>query len=156
MKTLIVYYSRTGTTKNVAQRLSQEIGAESEEIIDLKKRGGFFGWLGAGGDAMRKKLAKIEALDKDPADYDLVVVGTPIWAGLMAPAARTYLAENRGKIKKIAFLATMGGSNLIKAWADMQTVCGQAPVATLAVPAKQVSGGEYITSLKDFAAKLYE
>lgn len=154
MKVLIVYYSRTGTTKKVAERLSQELGAECEEIIDHKKRAGFFGFLGAGLDALRKKVTKIDPPEKDPAGYDLVIVGTPIWAGLMAPAARTFLSDNRGKIKKIAFLATMGGAKLTKAWADMQTVCCLSPVATVAVSAKQMSSGEYITSLKDFAAKL--
>lgn len=154
MKTLIVYYSRTGTTKKVAQRLSQEVESESEEIIDHKKRAGLWGLIGAGFDAALKKKAKIDLLNQDPAGYDLVIVGTPIWAGLMAPAARTFLSDNRGKIKKIAFLATMGGSKLTRAWADMQTVYGAAPVATMAVSAKQMSDGEYITSLKDFAAKL--
>lgn len=156
MKTLIVYYSRTGTTKKVAQRLSQEIGAASEEIVDLKKRAGWWSFPGAGFDAILKRKTRIKPPEKNPADYELVIIGTPIWAGLMAPAARTYLTEQHDKIKKVAFLATMGGSGLTKAWPDMQAVCRQVPMATLAVSSKQMSDGEYLAALKGFAAKLNE
>ena len=156
MKILIAFYSRTGTTKKAAQRLSREIGAGCEEINDLKKRAGFGGFLSAGFDALRKKQTAIDQLDNDPADYDLIVIGTPIWAGMMTPAVRTYLADNRSKIKKVAFFATDGEADHEKTWADMREMCGQAPMATLALPSKSVVSGEYVTRLKDFAAKLHE
>lgn len=156
MKKLVVFYSRTGTTKKVAQRLSLEIGAECEEIYDRKKRAGLFGFLGAGFDAIRRKKTVIDPAEKDPADYDLVLVGTPIWAGAMTPAVRTYLADNRGKIKKAGFFATGGEIPKDEVWADMETVVGQAPLATWAAATNMVQSGKYVVRLKDFAAKLHE
>ena len=35
MKTLVVYYSRTGTTKKIAVELAEKIGAEIEEIREI-------------------------------------------------------------------------------------------------------------------------
>ncbi len=156
MKKLVVFYSRTGTTKKVAQRLSLEIGAECEEINDRKKRAGLFGFFSAGFDAIRRKKTVIDPAEKAPDDYDLVLVGTPIWAGAMTPAVRTYLADNRGKIKKIVFFATGGEIPKDQVWADMETVVGQAPLAAWAAVAKTVQSGEYVVRLKDFAAKLHE
>lgn len=38
MKTLIIYYTRTGNSKFAAETIAAELGADTEEIIDLKNR----------------------------------------------------------------------------------------------------------------------
>jgi len=38
LKSLVVYYSRTGNTRFVAEKIAKEIGADFEEIVDKKKR----------------------------------------------------------------------------------------------------------------------
>ena len=60
MKCLIVFYSRKGTTKKIAEIISDKIDCELEEIIDTKNRMGFIGWLKAGYDATREKLTIIK------------------------------------------------------------------------------------------------
>ena len=80
MKSLVVYYSRTGNTKFVAEEIAAEIGADIEEIVDLKSRAGTMGWLSAGRDATINRQTKIAETKRNPADYDLVVVGSPVWA----------------------------------------------------------------------------
>src|SRR3989338_8550287 len=102
MKALIVYYSRTGTTKKVAEELADRLKADKEEIIDKKNRKGPIGYMIAGKDAMRKKLTKINELKKNPENYDLLVIGTPIWAFTMVPAIRTFLIKIKNYNKKIA------------------------------------------------------
>ena len=37
MKTLVVYYSRTGNTKYVAEKIAENLGAEICEVVDKKK-----------------------------------------------------------------------------------------------------------------------
>ena len=44
MKCLVVYYTRTGKTKFVAEAIATQLGADLEEVVDLKKRGGAIGW----------------------------------------------------------------------------------------------------------------
>ena len=40
MKTLVACYSRTGTTKAVGMAIAKELGADFDEIVDLKRRSG--------------------------------------------------------------------------------------------------------------------
>ena len=94
MKCLVVYYTRTGKTRDVAETIAAELGADLEEIVDLKKREGKLGWLSGGRDAMQKKQTEIAPTAKASCDYDLVLLGTPIWAWAPTPALRTYVARN--------------------------------------------------------------
>ena len=80
MKVLVAYYSRTGNTKKAALAIAKEMNAKVDEIIDLKDRKmKIVGWLVSGRDASRGSLTDIKC-DQDPSNFDLVVVGTPVWA----------------------------------------------------------------------------
>jgi flavodoxin len=43
MKTLVVYYSRTGTTRKVAEAIAGILRCDIEEVVDTKKRSGILG-----------------------------------------------------------------------------------------------------------------
>lgn len=73
MKALIVYYSRTGTTKKVAGEISRLLKCDVEEIVDMKSRAGALGFVAAGKDAFLKKMTKIKGIKKNPGNYDLIV-----------------------------------------------------------------------------------
>jgi flavodoxin len=109
LKSLVVFYSRTGNARFVAQTIAAEIGADVEEVIDQKKRGGVLGFLGGGRDARSGKGTEIAPTVKSPLDYDLIVVGTPIWAGQPTPAIVTYLKKNNLAGKKVAVFFVQGG-----------------------------------------------
>ena len=109
MKSLVVYYSRTGNARFVAETIAAEIGADIEEVIDLKKRSGALGFLGGGFAARFGKRTKIAPSKKSPAGYDLVIVGTPVWAGRPSPAITTYLRNNDLSGKKVAVFFSRGG-----------------------------------------------
>jgi flavodoxin len=108
MRCLVVYYTRTGITKAVAETVAAELGADLEEIVDLKKREGKLGWLSGGRDAMQKKQTEIASTAKAPCDYDLIILGTPIWAWAPTPAFRTYVAKNGLGGRKVAVFYTYG------------------------------------------------
>ena len=110
MKALVVYYSRSGNTRFIAEKISQEIGGDIEEISDRKKRNGLSGFFLSGYDATRGRTTKITQGKKSPKDYDLVVVGTPMWNKRIAPAVRTYLKENSFSEKKVALFCSNLGS----------------------------------------------
>jgi hypothetical protein len=55
MKSLVVYYSRNGNSKFIAQKIAEKLGADTEEIIDKKNRRGWIGFLTAGRDATQGK-----------------------------------------------------------------------------------------------------
>ena len=114
MKILIVYYSRTGQTHRVAQDLAKHLSADSEELIDTTKRSGILGYLSGGRDAMKKSLTTLQPTSHNPADYDFVTIGLPVWGWNLTPAIRTYLAEHGPQIKKYAFFVTSGNTDAVK------------------------------------------
>ncbi len=66
MKSLVVYYTRTGNARFAAETIAAEIGADVEEVIDMKKRSGALGWLSGGKDARRGKETEIAPTKKVP------------------------------------------------------------------------------------------
>ncbi len=112
MKSLVVYYTRDGNTRFVAETIAAEIGADIEEVVDLKKRSGILGYLTGGRDAMQGKETKISPTIKSPVGYELIVVGSPIWAGRPAPAITTYLKKNDLSGKRVAIFFSQGGKKI--------------------------------------------
>ncbi|MDN5327522.1 MAG: hypothetical protein PWP03_160 [Candidatus Woesearchaeota archaeon] len=108
MKILVVCYSRTGKTRKIANKIAQSLNADFDEIIDQKPRRGFLGFLKAGYDATLGKTTEI-TFTRNPENYDLIILGTPVWNGRITPAVRTYLIKNKGKIKQCAIFATCVG-----------------------------------------------
>jgi flavodoxin len=155
MKTLVVFYSRTGTTKKVAEAIAEKTGADLEEIKDTVDRGGAMGYLRSGRDAMKKRLTNLEPVLKNPADYDLVVIGTPIWGWNVSAPVRTYLTEQKEKFlpeadKKVAFFCTMGGSGDKNAFSEMGKIIGKKPATTLALTTKEVVSGNISEKIDSF------
>lgn len=140
-KALVVFYSRTNTTKIVAYEIAKHLNSDIEEIVDLKSRIGFFGYINAGSDAFKRKKTKI-VFNKDLSKYSLVVVGTPVWAGNITPAIRTYLEINKGKIKNCAFFLTYG-SLQGKCFDEMQFISGKKPLATISMTNPEVRENNY-------------
>jgi flavodoxin len=154
MKTLIVFYSRTGTTKKLAEKIAEFLKADIEEIIDLKDRSGAVGWLASGRDAMKKKLTDIKKINNDISKFDLIIIGTPNWAGSVTPAIRTFLLKNKDNIKKIAFFCTMGGENPGKVFIQMQELINIRPLGILALNAKEVIKEMNVEKIKSFIKSL--
>jgi len=150
-KILVAWYSRTGVTRKVGQALASALGCDQEEILDRKDRSGPRGYMGAGKDATFKRLTEIEPVKKDPAQYDLVIIGTPVWAFTMSAATRTYLAVYRERIRSAAFFCTQGGSGGRRAFREMEAVCGKPPVAVLELRQDEVLNDRCAAALKKFA-----
>ena len=110
MKTLVVYYSRTGNTKFVAEEITAELGADIEEVVDLKKRGGKMGYLSASRDATTNRQTSIAETKRNPADYELIVIGTPVWFWSLSSAIRTYVAKHDLSGMNVALFFTFDGS----------------------------------------------
>lgn len=153
MKILTVYYSRTGTTKKVAETISGFLRCDLDEILDTKKRSGVLGWLRSGRDAGSKKLTTIKEIKKHPSVYDLIIIGTPVWNNTMSTPIRTYITQYREHFKELAFFCTQAGSKNA-AIKDMEILCGKKPVESLELRRKEVETEEYVEKVKQFVAKI--
>ena len=151
MKALTIFYSRTGTTKRVAEALSKALSCDVEEILDTKNRSGPLGYIASGRDAMRKRLTEIHPVKSDPSHYDIVLIGTPVWAGTMSTPVRTYISQNREHFKRIAFFCTYGGTGADRTLKTMKELCGKEEVASVAITTKETRSKEYEEKINQFA-----
>ena len=141
MKTLVVYYTRTGNSKFVAETIAAELGADIEEVTDLKKRQGRLAFLPAGRDAMRGKETEIAQTSRNPTDYDLIIIGQPVWAGSPTPAIRTYVNRNDLSGKNVALF--FSDSNVGQAFEKTKALMLNSTfVAELTMPAKALENKE--------------
>ncbi|MFC2162564.1 flavodoxin family protein [Candidatus Altiarchaeota archaeon] len=110
MKTLVVYYSRSGNTRLAAQEIITLLKADVEELRDEDERKGIIGWLKSGMQAFRKKKAQLKPLRNDPEGYEQIFIGSPVWAGNITPPVRSFLAEHDLAGKKVGLFVTADGS----------------------------------------------
>jgi flavodoxin len=153
-KTLVVYFSRSGFTKRIAEEIAMRHGADLEGIQDTRARSGFWGYLRSAREALRKTSIQIRSAAKDPAGYELVVLGTPVWAGNVSSPMRAYLAAQRGRFRQVAFFCTQGGSGAEKVFADMTELCAQKPIASLALNDREIKQRRYVAELERFLGDL--
>ncbi|MDI6860493.1 MAG: hypothetical protein QMD25_00545 [Caldisericia bacterium] len=125
MKGIILYYSRTGNNKKLAKILKEKLSFSLEEIIDRKRRDGIIGFIISGYDALTKKLTKIEKLNSNIENFEHIVIGTPIWAGNITPAIRTFLLENKDKIRSYSvYSVSEFGEKNLKILDDFEKIIG--------------------------------
>ena len=150
MKTLIVYYSRSGVTRRVAQALAERLGADVEELVDTKNRSGAVGFAVACKDAIMKKAVPIKPPAHNPADYDLVVLGSPVWAKTMSSAMRAYLTEQGLGIKLAAVFCTTHTDGIKNTLDDMEQLLSGEVIARAGFRQKPVKRDEYQADLDAF------
>jgi len=154
MKSLVVYYSRTGNTKKVAEDIARTLHCDIEEIKDEKKRKGFIGYMRSGREAMRKQNITLSELKNQPKNYELVIIGTPIWAWTMSSPIRTFLEQYKADLPTVAFFSTSDSSPGEKTFSYMQEVCGKQPTNTLSVTKKDLTTNNYQEQIKQFISTL--
>jgi hypothetical protein len=156
MQTLVVYYSLTGKTRSVATALAKELGASLEGLYCSRYQASPLGYFKAGFDSWANRLPHTGPLMHTPSVYDLVVVGGPMWAFRAATPVRAYLRQEVGRFRHIAFFLTMGGSPPEKAFAEMEALAQQTPLATLALSEGDLRSGKLDSAAAAFAASLKE
>ncbi|MCW4053148.1 MAG: flavodoxin domain-containing protein [Candidatus Bathyarchaeota archaeon] len=154
MNALVVYYSRTGTTRKVAEKIASLLKCVSEEIHDTTSRKGKLGWLRAGKDATSEKLTKLEKVNNDPASFDIIIIGTPKWNRRLSTPIRTYITEHKDRFKKVAFFCTYQYTD-DDPFDEMESLCGKTAVATLRLHRKkEVEVDQYIKKTEEFIERL--
>ncbi len=154
MRAVVVYYSRTGWTRRVAEEVASRLGCEVEAVAPRRSFKGILGYLRAGRTAMKGIPVELEPLARDLGGYDLVVVGTPVWGGTVSSVIRTVLVQNAARLGRVAFLVTSGGPKTEKTLRALQDLCGKAPVATLCLRSREVKRGGYGPAVEAFVARL--
>ena len=111
MKTAIVYYSYEGSCAIVAGIIKDALNADVFEIktVDDKKRSGFAKYVWGGRQVIFKSKPALQPLSIDIGAYELIILGTPVWAGSPVPAILSFLNGTKISGKRIALFCSHGG-----------------------------------------------
>ncbi len=111
-KVLVVFYSLEGNTRLIAQTIAT---ATQGDLLELKptaaiKATGFMKYLWGGRQVVMKETPELLPWTQNPNDYDLLFIGTPVWAFSFAPALNSFFKHVKITGKKIAlFCCNEGG-----------------------------------------------
>lgn len=127
MKTAIVYYSMSGNTQYVAEKIAQNIDADLIRIEPQKaypdQGAKKFFW--GGKSAVMGEKPKLQPYTCDLENYDRIIIGTPVWASHFVPPIRTFIHENpKLREKKIAVVVCYSGGGADKAIAKIKKYIG--------------------------------
>ena len=125
MKTLVAYFSASGVTKGVAEKLAEIIGADIYEIKPVKPyTDADLNWMDKNSRSsleMKDKSSRPEIItgDIDVSKYDRILLGYPVWWYTAPTIINTFLEAYDFSGKEIIIWATSGGSGLGKAKDDL-------------------------------------
>jgi len=111
MNKLVIYYSFEGNTKFVAQLIAGTLEADLLELKpknEIKSRG-FIKYFWGGKQVIMKEKPELLPFDKQFYEYDMLFIGTPVWAWGYAPPLATLFSATKFKGKKIALFCCHGG-----------------------------------------------
>jgi flavodoxin len=111
MKAIVVYFSLEGNTKYVADKIAEFTGADELRLEPAKDypRGNVSKFFWGGKSVVFGESPKLLPYDFDVEKYDLVIIGTPVWAGSFTPPIKTFIKENDLSKKKVALFACSAG-----------------------------------------------
>lgn len=141
MKTLVVYYSLSGNTEMVARHIADWTGAQLcrlQPVRDIKPS--VFAYILGGFQVLSGAKPELQPLAPDPKDFDVLLVGTPVWAGNFVPALRSFFESIDLEGKQLFLFAThQGGPG--KVFEKMRTAAAGAHIIGAADFAKPVQAG---------------
>ena len=88
----VVYFTRTGTSKRVAEKIAEKLSVATVEIVDNKIWGGPMGFMRGAYYAAKNKEVSIKVEGKI-SDEDEIIMVSPIWVGNLVPALSTFLRK---------------------------------------------------------------
>jgi flavodoxin len=105
----VIYYSRTGKTRLIAEAVKDQLNCDLLEVIDQKDRSGIWGFIGGVIDVRFRPGTSITPSEFDFTSYDLLIVCTPVWGMTFPPAINTFFTKAKLEDKKVVLLADFTG-----------------------------------------------
>ena len=154
-KTLVAYFSASGTTAKVAKKMAEAIGADLFEIKpETPYSGADLNWQNKNSRSSvemndRSSRPAIAVKVADMPQYDVVFVGFPVWWYREPSIIDTFMESYDFAGKTVIPFATSGGSGLGDSTANMQKLAKGAKV----VNGKRFSGSVSSEELKAWAGQ---
>lgn len=127
---LIVYFSQTGTTKDVAKKLQKLTGGDLLQIQEKNKYPSDYDKTvtRAKKELNQNSRPAVTSVAANMKSYDVVYVGYPIWWHSTPKVINTFLEEQNLKGKTVIPFCTSGGSDIEETLSDLKKSCKGATV----------------------------
>jgi flavodoxin len=131
MSTLVVYFSFTGSTKSIAEKIAETLGADIMELKTSKNypTEGFRKYFWGGKSVIFGEKPELTNEHIDLSQYDTIIIGTPVWAGSFTPPIKSFISQYKIQGKRIALFASHAGGGAQKCFTKLK---------------KELSGNEFI------------
>ncbi len=129
-RVLVIYYSLSGHTRDIAERIRNFTGADMYEIKPLQEiSANPLFYLKVRSQLKNKKFPELEGEMPDVSKYDMVFVGAPVWWYTIATPGFSFLEQMDFKGKKVVPFSTQG-SNYGSFFEDFSTYAKNAKILT--------------------------
>lgn len=120
-KKLVLYFSETNTTKQVAQALQKQLSLADKDVVAIELVEPYTGNMQETMQrAQREKQPALKPLKAKIADYDIIFLGYPIWSGTYALPIASLLKQEDFSGKTIVPFCTFGSGGLESSAADLK------------------------------------
>ena len=111
MKTAVIYYSRSGITKKIAEKVQAKFDADMFFVEPEKAYKGFASAVARViVEKARKKNAAPGSVPADFSAYDTVFIGFPVWAASLPGFLQEYIRRSDLAGKRVIPFATAGNN----------------------------------------------
>lgn len=128
-KVLIAYYSYSGNTKAIAEKIKEITGGDLFEIKPVNEYPRNYTDVVNQAQKEKEQGYLPELTDNiDIFQYETIYIGTPVWWYTFASPVRTFLSENDFTDKTIMPFCTHGGGGASATYTDIEKICPDSDV----------------------------
>ena len=147
-KTLVIFYSYTGTSKRLAQLLGAQLGWQLGEVVEVRSRGGAAGILRCMADSLLRRRPRIRYEGPDAKNFESVVLVSPVWFYRLAGPMRSFVADCGLDLRAVAVVSVMGSKGGSNAAAEIARLMGREPLLAASFSAREVEDGSCASRLQ--------
>ena len=113
-KVLVLYYSQSGATQQVAEEIAKRLGADIELLeVEEPYNGNFMETVErCAREKAEGHIPALRPLKSDLSEYDLIFLGFPVWNGIYATPVSSLFDAYKIEGKKIVPFCTYGSGGL--------------------------------------------
>ncbi len=147
-KVLVVFHSRTGHCRMLAEALAKKRGWKLGEVMYVDGRRSY---ARCARDALLRRAPEIRYAGPAPGRFEVVVLVSPVWCWQLCPPMRSFVRSLHGKRPQLAVLMCTGGSGAENAMAEIERQAARPIVARIALLQSEVEAASREGELRIFA-----
>lgn len=129
MKTAVIYYSKAGTTKKIAEKIASIFDADLYFVEPEKAYGNYISAvIRVAGEKISKKNPALKTEVADFGSYDTVFIGFPVWYSTLPKHLQEYLHKADLAGKRVIPFATAGAGGKESSLETVKELCPKSDI----------------------------